>query len=256
MRNKTKYVCAVVTSVVIAATALLACKDKDEEVIELVHENTIDENGLSSSIKSNISDSDKNTSVNTSEITPESQQIQSQTVNIIDENKESIYVYVCGSVKNPDVYKLCKNARVCDAIKAAGGSTGEAAIEYINLASGIYDGQKLYVPSISEIEAAIEEGKEISKAEVKVDTSLIENTVGESNNEKIVKGECDSRLININNASLQELTSIPGIGESKANKIIKYRDENGGFSSIEDIMLISGIKEGMYNKIKDYICVE
>lgn len=256
MRNKMKYACAVVTSVIIAATALLACQDKDEEVIELVHENTLDENDLSSSIKSNISDSGKNTSLNTSGIIPESQQIQSQTVNIIDENKGNIYVYVCGSVKNPDVYKLCRNARVCDAIKAAGGSTGEAAIEYINLASEIYDGQKLYVPSISEIEAAIEEGREISKAEVKIDSSLIENSVAEINNEKSVMEERDSGLININNASHQELTKIPGIGESKANKIIKYRDENGGFSSVEDIMLISGIKEGMYNKIKDYICVE
>ena len=61
--------------------------------------------------------------------------------------------------------------------------------------------------------------------------------------------------VNINTASKEELMTLPGIGESKAEKIITYRNENGPFSSIEGIMQISGIKDGMFNKIKDRICV-
>ena len=70
-----------------------------------------------------------------------------------------------------------------------------------------------------------------------------------------VSGMSADGLVDINHADRQTLMTLPGIGQSKADKIIAYRDANGGFASIEDIMLVGGIKEGMFNKIKDSICV-
>ena len=102
----------------------------------------------------------------------------------------------------------------------------------------------LYIPSINEVE-------EMKNGE---STDLELKFKGNTSN-KDEKSE-SSELININKASKEELMTLPGIGESKAEKIISYREQNGGFNSTEDIMQISGIKDGMYNKIKDRICVK
>jgi len=192
-------------------------------------------------------------------------------------NKESnkIYVYVCGAVNFPNVCSISSDSRMVEAIEAAGGFADNAAKEYLNLAGRVADGQKIYVPTYDEIDGLIKESGGTSSSFLLVpdDYSVASDTIGnkaqksgmndsysesdpEDNSEVKSEGKSGSKLININTADASELTSIPGVGEAKAKKIIDYREENGGFGCIEDIMLISGIKEGMFNKIKDYICVE
>lgn len=141
-------------------------------------------------------------------------------------------VYVCGEVVNPGVYELFEGARFMDAIEAAGGYTSAASESYINLAELISDGQKIYVPSNEEIETE----------DIKYDSATF--------------GAGEKVKVDINHATKDELMTLQGIGEAKANKIIEYREANGSFKGIEDIMNITGIKEGMFNKIKDDICVK
>lgn len=142
-----------------------------------------------------------------------------------------ITVHVCGEVVFPGVYQLEEGARVVRAIDAAGGVCAGAMQDYLNLASVLNDGDKVYVPSKQEIEAGI----------------LPDNTDG--------TGEA-MLSININTATKSELMQLPGIGESKAESILAYRQEHGSFTTIEDIMQISGIKEAVYSQIKDYIKVQ
>ncbi len=151
---------------------------------------------------------------------------------------EKIYVYVCGAVENPGVYALDKGDRQVAAIEAAGGFTAEACAEALNLAAQMTDGERLYVPDADEVSAG-----EISMS-------------GEMNNGGAwQQGDtaAGTALVNINTASADELMTLPGIGASKAQKIIDYREENGGFSSTEDLMNVPGIKAGTYDSLKDLI---
>lgn len=154
-----------------------------------------------------------------------------------DRDIQEIRVYVCGAVRTPDVYTLAPDVRMIDAVNAAGGFSEEAAEEYVNLAARIEDGQKIYIPTYEEIEQAPVAENETAGS------SAGENPTGAGGK------------VNINSADKATLMTLPGVGESKADKIIDYRQTNGGFGTIEDIMLVAGIKEGMYNKIKDLICV-
>lgn len=149
--------------------------------------------------------------------------------------QESIAVHVCGQVKKPGVYTLAKGARVSDAIDEAGGLTKEAAGDFINQAQKLEDEQQVYVPSQ-------EEAEELPKV-------IQQETNNDSHSEN--KG-----LININQATREDLMTLPGIGGAKADMIITYREEHGKFASIEDIKNISGIKDGVFNKICDLITTD
>ena len=153
----------------------------------------------------------------------------------------SVVVYVCGAVVNPGVYELSEGSRIDDAVIAAGGFSEDADRIYVNLAARLSDGSKLQIPTLSETsDEAL--AKEINSFDT------------EDNGFK--PGVSDGGgLININTASQTELATLPGIGEGIAGKIIKYRDENGSFKSIEDIMKVSGIKDKLFSKIKDQITV-
>ena len=139
-------------------------------------------------------------------------------------------VHVCGCVNSPGVYFLAAGSRVYQAVEAAGGLTDEAAGWYINQAAYVSDGEQIYIPSEEEAESG-----DVASA-----------AAGQ---------EDDDDLININTATAEELTELSGIGESKAAAIIAYREENGDFSSIEEIMNVSGIGEGTYEQFKDKIKV-
>ena len=153
----------------------------------------------------------------------------------------SVVVYVCGAVVNPGVYELSEGSRIDDAVIAAGGFSEDADRTYVNLAARLSDGSKLQIPTLSETS-----DKALAKEINSFDT--------EDNGFK--PGVSDGGgLININTASQTELATLPGIGEGIAGKIIKYRDENGSFKSIEDIMKVSGIKDKLFSKIKDQITV-
>lgn len=145
----------------------------------------------------------------------------------IEEN-EDIYVHVCGEVNQPGVYCLPAGSRLYEAIEAAGGLKEGAAAESLNQAQEAKDGQQIYVPSIEEPlkEGVYEEGEQ---------------------------AEASDGKINLNTAAKEQLMTLTGIGEAKAAAIIRYREENGGFQSIEELMEVEGIKEGVFNKIKDQI---
>ena len=158
----------------------------------------------------------------------------SQT-NIIEEVKAQIVVHITGQVVNPGVVKVEEGARIIDAIEAAGGATLDANLSKINLAYVLEDGMKIYVPNINEVE------------EIEYVTSSSGNEDKTAN--KTIK-------VNINTATSEELQSLPGIGESIANRIITYRKENGKFSKIEDLTNVSGIGEAKFNNIKSYLYVK
>lgn len=139
-----------------------------------------------------------------------------------------IAVYVCGAVSSPGVYYLPYGAIKEDALNLAGGFLDGAATTYVNLAEPVEEGEQIYFPYMEEL------GEDYSPLN-------LERTDGK---------------ININKADKEELMSLPGIGENKAEAIIKYREKNGAFQSIEEITNIPGIKEGVYNNIRDYIVVE
>ena len=145
--------------------------------------------------------------------------------------EEQICIYVCGAVVTPGVYEFIPGARVAEAIMAAGGMTEEAAETYWNQAAVLEDGQKIYVPTKEE---AAEEAESQSRGQ-------------------IIEQE---NKINLNTASKEQLMTLSGVGSSRADAIIAYRKEYGGFGSIEDIMKIEGIKEGVFKKMKDKITVE
>lgn len=153
------------------------------------------------------------------------------------EKTDSIFVFVCGCVQCPGVYELQTNARIFDAIDAAGGMTEQACAEYWNLAQCLEDGQKIYVPSKKEIK---------QERVAKLDSSDLEIVSG-------VKEAGDK--ININTANKEQLMQLSGIGESRAEGIITYRTEHGNFSSIEEIRNVSGIGDAIFSKMKDKITV-
>ena len=148
------------------------------------------------------------------------------------EPAETVYVYVCGAVNAPGVYELKKDARVFEAITLAGGMTAEAAPEAVSQARTVADGEQIYVPTVREVQM---QGSGV---------------------EDIVTGNADvSGKVNINTAGKEELMTLTGIGEAKAQSILDYREKHGRFGSIEDLMLIEGIKEGVFNKIKEDITI-
>ena len=146
------------------------------------------------------------------------------------------YVDVDGAVMRPGVYRLKDGARVSQAIDAAGGLTAEADVTGLNRASKITDGQKIYVPTVGEQQAAAVDGAESGAA----------TTPGAGSS---------SGLVNINTASAAELQTLSGIGPSMAQSIIDERTQNGAFASVDDLMRVSGIGEKKLAKIKDCICV-
>jgi competence protein ComEA len=172
---------------------------------------------------------------------------------------DKIKVYVCGAVRSPDVYTVDADVRMIDAVNAAGGFSADAAVEYLNLAAGLTDGQKIYIPTNREIEEAMEAGEQLYGSEVNITSNSPGIRSGDAQGvqpgNSASGGAGADDKVNINSADRQTLMTLPGIGQSKADKIIAYREANGGFSTIEDIMLVGGIKEGMFNKIKESICV-
>lgn len=154
-----------------------------------------------------------------------------------DNDLTTIYVHLCGAVENPDVYQIEAGSRLIDLIEAAGGLSPDAAGDYINQAMLVEDGQRIYIPTKEEL-------KELSLSE------YIEGEQG-SRSEDI---EADSK-VNINTADENRLMSLPGIGQAKAKSIIEYRNKNGRFTDIKDLMKIPGIKEGLFSRIADAVTV-
>ncbi|MCR5793161.1 MAG: helix-hairpin-helix domain-containing protein [Lachnospiraceae bacterium] len=149
------------------------------------------------------------------------------------DTNSTLAVYVCGHVRQPGVYYLPRGSRVTDAVLKAGGFTKDASLILLNLATVLEDGQQIYVPSKKEEEGSKPDGVGMNPSGA---------TGGEG-------------LVNLNSATKEELMTLPGIGESKADSILSYRENNGRFQQTEELMNIPGIKQGVFDKIKDKICI-
>ncbi len=147
---------------------------------------------------------------------------------------DTIFVYICGCVNAPGVYELPSGSRLFELLDRCGGCSGDAAGNVLNPAASLSDGEKIYVPSEDEVRSDV------------YDPAVATGQAG-------IPGQADDDRININTADVSALQTIKGIGESRAADIVAYREANGPFRSTEDIMKVSGIKEGLYSKIKDQI---
>lgn len=155
------------------------------------------------------------------------------------EESPALFLYVCGEVVSPDTYELPDGSRIADAVRAAGGFTENASREALNLAEPVSDGEMIRVPSKQEIESGIVSLPTASAAHADPNAS---------------GGE--TAAVNINTADSAALSTLPGIGEKKAEKIIEYREEHGGFGAPEEIMNVPGIKEKAFARMKDRIRVD
>ena len=187
---------------------------------------------------------------------------------------QQIYVFVCGAVAQEGVYELPAGSRVYQAVEAAGGYTADADTSYINQADPVTDAQKLEIPTVEEAKKLREEAAlaaENRRAEtdaesgtgpdgaasgqVNPDAGQANPGAGQMNNGVGQADDAAGRLININTADEATLQTLPGIGAAKAASIVRYREANGGFSSIEEIKKVSGIGDITYENIKGCITV-
>ena len=161
---------------------------------------------------------------------PEEEPVQEE-----DDLEETIFVDVCGAVQQPGVYELPAGSRIFQAIALAGGLTEEAESRLINQAEVLTDGQQIRIYTREESEK-----QEIAAA------------AGQNAG---VQGAAGAK-INLNLADKNVLMTLPGIGEAKAEAILAYRQEKGGFSSVEELMQVEGIKDKLYEKLKDKVTVQ
>lgn len=148
--------------------------------------------------------------------------------------RTQILVHIEGEIAHPGVYRLSPDSRVQDAVQAAGGLTAQADTDSINLAGRLQDGQKIIIPARVTVVPAV--------------PGTRQNTVPN------VLPTSDGR-IDLNQATLEQLDRLPGIGENKARSIIEYREKNGPFKTTQDIMKVPGIGQGIYETVKELIFV-
>ena len=163
----------------------------------------------------------------------------------VTEAKETIRVDVKGMVKKAGVYELAKDSIVNDAIKKAGGLTSKADTTNVNLSKSLTNEMVIYIPKKEEVTKSVVNDALVDKS----------NSVGFIDNESSNETTNTTTKVNINTATLKDLITLNGIGESKAQAILEYRTKNGNFKTLEDLKKVSGIGEAAYEKIKDNICI-
>lgn len=136
-------------------------------------------------------------------------------------------VYVCGAVVHPGVYELAEGSRIYEAVAMAGGMTDDASPTAVNQARVLTDGEMIEIL-----------------------------TADEEQEQRIIQEADSDGKVNLNTADAEELKTLPGIGDAKANSILAYREQHGAFAAIEDIKNIEGIKDGIFARLEDYIKVE
>ena len=161
---------------------------------------------------------------------------------ITQEAITKIAIHIIGQVQQPGLIYLNEGARIADAIEEAGGETKEADLSQVNLAYVLQDGQKIYIPNKKE----------------KITTYIIQDVgnngvVEDNSNINLEKGE--NKKVNINTANQTELDELPGIGDSIAQRIIDYREQNGSFKSIEELKEVKGIGDAKFEEIREHVTV-
>lgn len=216
---------------------ICGCADKEAEI--LLEE---EQEELSSQTKESVNQEQENDSGSRKEAVTEKPDPEPT------QPPEEIYVDVCGAVTQPGVYAMKSDSRVFQAIEAAGGFLPEAAGTAINQACALSDGQQIYVPTKEEAE----KGKAGHPSGGAADPGTGGAVTGAAGT-----GETQgSGTVNLNTADSAALQTLPGIGEAKAQAILAYREEKGGFSGTEELMNVPGIKESTFSQIKDKIAVE
>ena len=167
------------------------------------------------------------------------------------EETKTLVVHICGAVSAPGVYELPAGSRIIDAVEAGGGFLPEADEACCNLAEEIVDGCQIYIMTKSE---SCADGQAEKKAGIQTspDSDMQTTDINVRSNSTTA---LENGLVNLNTADVAALMTLPGIGESRAKAIISYREQQGAFTKIEDIMKISGIKQAAFSKIKDKITV-
>lgn len=193
-------------------------KDYDLNKTEIVY-NGDKNNGMNEKLKNNIEElNNKN--------------------NMEEDIAENIKVDIKGAIKNPKVYTLKRGSRVEDLIKKAGGLTKNADTIRVNLSKKLIDEEVVYIYS---------KGEKSKEGCWDFSQGCIDLSLQNNNSKK------DNKKVNINKANKEELKTLSGIGDSKADAIIKYREENGGFKSIKDLENVSGIGEKTISKFIDKV---
>lgn len=215
----------VLCAALVSCLALCGCVRKNEEQLMLL---PLEGNSAATDTKDlqSADYTDRSAYINADASTDSQELLPDETKTV------TVCVHVCGAVCTPGVYELPEGSRVYEAIEMAGGFSADACPDYVNLAQTITDETQIVIPTIEDME----EGR------------LPMTGGGEQSGG-------DGR-ININTADAESLCTLPGIGQAKAEAIISYRNRIGKFDTIEQIMEVEGIKNGMYLKIQDKICVK
>lgn len=214
-----------------------SCKSRDDGLVAVYEDETV-----ASDLSDDVTDGEteregESATESESETETVTLQVDDDSIDTDSAVIKDIKVYVCGAVQRPDVYEISADSRIVDAVSAAGGFAIDAYPEAMNLAETVSDGSRIYVPTKEEVDAL---------AVVYSDTGSGSGDTTSDSTDRV----------NINTATLEELTTLPGIGDTRARAIIDYREQNGAFGNIEDIMQVTGIKEKSFSKIKDSICVK
>ena len=217
---------ALAAAVLLSALILTSCGDRNEMTLSRLEAQNADEAG--EGVPGYQPDADP------AQSRPEAGSTQNEPDPAAGVSEElTIVVYICGSVQDPGVYELPAGSRVCDGLDAAGGFSEGADEKRINLAGMLEDGDMVFFPGV---------GEELAEGASDYITDREEQSA-------------TGALININTAGEQALCTLPGIGSSKAQAIISYREEHGSFKDIKEIMNVNGIGENLFNQIKDLIRV-
>ena len=229
---------------------------------------------LSGNVRESISESNSERPSDESKIDAENISGETEIDTEIDtesSNQPVCYVHISGAVKYPGVYQMEPQSRLYEAVMKAGGFEESASEDYCNLAQTIVDGMRYYIPTKDEVKEILVSDNGLYLAREM--TASAEETAGpqkenpqENQMENKEVSEAGYKLsqdgcydsegrLDINQAGIEELTGLTGIGTTRAEAIIAYRTENGSFQRIEDLMKVSGIKEGTYNQLKDKIVV-
>ena len=198
-------------------------------------------------VESNAGDTDQNRKAEPSAGSTDRTELSDAS----SEETKTLVVHICGAVSAPGVYELPAGSRIIDAVEAGGGFLPEADEACCNLAEEIVDGCQIYIMTKSE---SCADGQTEKKAGIQTspdsDMQTTDRNVRSNSTPALENG-----LVNLNTADVAALMTLPGIGESRAKAIISYREQQGAFTKIEDIMKISGIKQAAFSKIKDKITV-
>ena len=170
-------------------------------------------------------------------------------------------VYVAGAVKNPGVYPLAAGQRLVDGVEAAGGATGDADLEAVNLAIRVEDEGYYYIPVkvTQPVTNATSEKAEETYPTPQFPEAATNRPTTESPaeiTEPVTDGTGPASLVNLNTATLAELETLPSIGPARARAIIAYREENGPFAAVDEITAVSGIGQGILDNLQGLITVE